>query len=157
MKVLLASCADEDVCALYADGMDMMTAHTVENFRESSAKKLTLCARRDTQRIRKNILEVSAPLAPLFRSMNAAPPQCPYRCPPSDFYDDEKKYISAIIDCCGEINEVYRSRCYPWTSACYLTFSRQSRHFRCACGEKKMSRIDVLKYEEMTPAQQALP
>ena len=111
-KVLLASCADEDVCALYADGMDMMTAHTVENFRELR-EEIDLVRKEgyaaDKEEHSRGICAVSA----LIRTDERRAAAVSIPVPAQRFYDDEKKYISAIIDCCGEINEVYGAVATP--------------------------------------------
>ena len=111
-KVLLASRPDEDIYALYADGMDMMTAHTVENLMELSeeidlVRKAGYAA--DKEEHSRGICAVSALIR--IDERRAAAVSIPV--PAQRFYDDETKYISAICDCCGEINEAYSASASP--------------------------------------------
>ncbi len=111
-KVLLASCPDEDISALYAGGMDMMTAHTVENFEELGeeidlVRKTGYAA--DKEEHSRGICAVSALIQ--VDTRRAAAVSIPV--PAQRFYDDETKYISAVLQCCREINEAYSAGTPP--------------------------------------------
>ncbi len=105
-KILLASCPDDQISALYPDGMDMMTAHTVENWDELS-EELELVRQEgfavDKEEHSRGICAVSAPIR--VDKRRGAAVSIPV--PAQRFYDDETKYINAVLECCGKINKAY--------------------------------------------------
>ena len=111
-KILLASCPDEDITTLYAGGMDIMTAHTVENF-EELCEEIDLVREAgyaaDKEEHSRGICAVSALIQIDMR--RAAAVSIPV--PAQRFYDDETRYISALLDCCSEINEAYSAGAPP--------------------------------------------
>jgi len=105
-KVLLAALAQEDLTKLYAGGMDMMTAHTMENMEEltdelNQVRKDGYAS--DKEEHSRGICAVSAAIRTDER--RAAAVSIPV--PAQRFYDDEDKYVSAVLECCRDINAAY--------------------------------------------------
>ena len=105
-KVLLATLPEEEVEKLYASGMDMMTAHTLENMEELT-EELDQVRNdgyaSDKEEHSRGICAVSAAIRTDER--RAAAVSIPV--PAQRFYDDEEKYITAVLECCRDINAAY--------------------------------------------------